>query len=298
MLLSQKLESMSLNSKDAQKTISEFLLQKRKRIGSYSMQEIADETFSSKSTLVRVAKKLGFSGWNDFMAAFQEEIRYLETHQSGVNVNLPFSEESGVLEIAGNIAAVKDAAVRETIEMLHQEEVNRAVDYLVRAKRICLFGVSVNSYMAEIFQHKMLLIGRPVEVVGQAEGRYLAETLSAEDCAVVISYSGNAPERNPVYLLPALKEHEVPIIGLTSMGENLLRQQADCVLTIASQEKLYSKIGAFATEASTQFLLDMLFGCYFARNFRENLDYKVKVAQTVDRRRYSTSEGIREDEEN
>ena len=82
MLLSQKLESMSLNSKDAQKTISEFLLQKRKRIGCYSMQEIADETFSSKSTLVRVAKKLGFSGWNDFMAAFQEEIRYLETHQS------------------------------------------------------------------------------------------------------------------------------------------------------------------------------------------------------------------------
>lgn len=295
MLLSQKLEQMSCSSQDAQKTISEFLLKERKRISRYSMQEIADETFSSKPTLVRVAKKLGFSGWNEFMAAFQEEIRYLETHKTDVNVNIPFDSSSSPLEIAGNIAAVKQESIRDTIEMLHPELVNQIVDALIRARRICLFGVSVNQYLGEIFQHKMLLIGRPVELVNQAEERYQAECLGQEDCAIVISYSGNDVNRNPMYLLPVLKEHGVTIIGLTSMGDNLLRSYSDYVLTIASQEKLYSKIGAFATESATLFLLDTIFGCYFARNYEGNLEYKVSMARAMDKRRYSTSEGIRED---
>ena len=51
MLLSQKLEQMSIHSQDARKTISEFLLKERKRIHTYSMQKIADETFSSKAAV-------------------------------------------------------------------------------------------------------------------------------------------------------------------------------------------------------------------------------------------------------
>ena len=295
MLLSQKLEQMSLNSQDAQKTISEFLLKERKTVSKYSMQEIADETFSSKATLVRVAKKLGFSGWNEFMAAFQEEIRYLETHKTDVNINKPFDDSSSPLEVAGSIAAVKQASMRDTIEMLHPDTLERIVDVLIRARKICLFGISVNRYLEEIFQHKMLLIGRSIELVNQAEERYQTETLGKEDCAIIISYSGNDLNRNPIHLLPSLKEHQVTIIGLTSMGDNMLRDYSDYVLTIASQEKLYSKIGAFATECSTLFLLDTIFGCYFARNYGENMEYKVNMARNVDKRRYSTSEGIQED---
>lgn len=295
MLLTQKLEQMTLNSRDAQKTICEFLLREQRQIGRYSMQEIADETFSSKPTLVRVAKKLGFSGWNEFMAAFQEEIRYLETHQSDANVNQPFDGMDTPLEIARSIAAVKQASIRDTLEMLHSDTLAGIADSLIQARRICMFGVSVNRYLGEIFQHKMLLIGRPVEVVNQVEERYQAETLGKEDCAIVISYSGNDMDRNPVYLLPVLKEHQVTVIGLTSMGDNLLRRYSDYVLTIASHEKLYSKIGAFSTESSTLLLLDAIFGCYFARNYEKNMDYKVRMARNVDKRRYSTSEGIRED---
>lgn len=295
MLLSQKLEQMSSNSQDAQKVISEFLLRKQGEIRKFSMQEIADETFSSKTTLVRVAKKLGFSGWNDFMAAFLEEVRYLETHKTDVNVNIPFGGSSSPMEVAGAIAAVKEGSIRETMELLHGETINRIVDVLLCARRICLFGTSVNRYIEEIFQHKMLLIGRSVELVNHVEERYQAETLGKGDCAIIISYSGNDVGRNPMHLLPVLKDHGVTMIGLTSMGDNLLRNYSDYVLTIASQEKLYSKIGAFATESSTLFLLDTIFGCYFARHYEENLEYKVNMARAVDKRRYSTSEGIRED---
>lgn len=69
MLISQKIEQMTRYAQDAQKNIGDFLLNERQNLSDYTMQEIADATFSSKSTLVRIAKKLGFSGWNELMAA-------------------------------------------------------------------------------------------------------------------------------------------------------------------------------------------------------------------------------------
>lgn len=295
MLLSQKLEQIACNNRNSQRSISEFLLKEGKKVGKYSMQRIADETFSSKSTLVRLAQKLGFSGWKEFMEEYQKEVHYLETHKTDVNINLPFTADNTILEIAGNIAAVKQEGIYETMEMLQADILDKAAAALSRARRISVFGNSVNRYLGESFLHKMLMIGYPVVMISQEEERFLAETMGPDDCAVIISYSGNNVDRNPTHMLPVLKEHGVTMIGLTSMGDNMVREFADYVLTIASHEKLYSKIGTFATESSTLFLLDMIFCCCFAKDYEKNLDYKVRTARAVEKRRYSTSRGIRED---
>lgn len=295
MLISQKIEQMTRYAQDAQKNIGEFLLGEKQNLSDYTMQEIADATFSSKSTLVRIAKKLGFSGWNELMAAYKEEIRYLATHKNDVDVNQPFTGGESSLEIAGRIGAVNRESVQETLQLLDPEALDQAVAYLIKARRICIYGLSVNYYMGELFQHKMILIGRSVELIAQAEQRFHAESMTREDCAILISYSGNDQGRNPTSVIPNLERNQVPIIGITSMGDNLLRRHAACTLTIASREKLYSKIASFATEASIMFLLDTLYACYFAKNYEKNLEYRVALSRAVEQNRYSTAQGIMEE---
>lgn len=51
----------------------------------------------------------------------------------------------------------------------------------------------------------------------------LASTLTEEDCAIVISYSGNNMAHMTMSILPHLEKKGVPIIALTSDGDNLLR---------------------------------------------------------------------------
>ncbi len=295
MLISQKIEQMIRYTQDAQKNIGEFLLSEKQRLSDYTMQEIADATFSSKPTLVRIAKKLGFSGWNDLMAAYKEEVRYMATHKNDADVNQPFTSEESPLEIAGKIGAVNQESIQETLQLLDQDALEQAVEILLKARRICIFGISINYFMGELFQHKMILIGRPVEIIAQAEQRFQAESMIRKDCAILISYSGNEKGRNPTSVIPNLEKHQVPIIGITSMGDNLLRQHADCTLTIASREKLYSKIGSFATETSIMFLLDMLYACYFAKNYDRNMEYRVSLSRSVEQNRYSTAQGIMEE---
>jgi DNA-binding MurR/RpiR family transcriptional regulator len=180
MLLLQKIEHMVCYSQDSQKTVGEFLLKEKWNLPKYSMQEIADATYTSKSTLVRVAKQLGFHGWNDFIIAYKEELRYMASHQKGEDVNMPFSEFDSTLEIAGKISSVMYESQQETLQLLEQDILNKIVDILFNAKRICMFGLSINYFMSEIFQHKMILIGRPVEIISQAEQRFQVETMTKD----------------------------------------------------------------------------------------------------------------------
>ena len=56
----------------------------------------------------------------------------------------------------------------------------------------------------------------------------------------------------------------------------------DCALTILSQECLYSKIATFSTEESISLLLDTLFSCYFARDYKRHWDYKLSSAEAAE----------------
>lgn len=128
-----------------------------------------------------------------------------------------------------------------------------------------MFGLNPNLTLAELFQRKMLSIGRQVELPSMGDSGLLAHSLTAEDCAVIISYSGNSIHHGPLSVLSALEERRVPVIALTSVGDNLLRQRADYTLSISSYERLYSKISTFATENSILYILNVLFSCCFAR---------------------------------
>lgn len=75
-----------------------------------------------------------------------------------------------------------------------------------RSNRICLFGISVNVLLGQLFQHKMLQIGRSIEIINQSEMKYQSYSLKESDCAIIISYSGNDENRLPTSLIKILKK--------------------------------------------------------------------------------------------
>ena len=294
MLIIQKIEQLYIRYDDSRMAVSEFLIRERRKLNQYSMQSIADRTYTSKSTLVRIAKHLGFHGWSDFIKAYTEETIYLDSHSSITDVNIPFQKDDTCLQVAGEITSLKTSSLEETLHLLNDQDLNQAVSLLQNADRICFMGISVNQYLGELFQHKMLLIGKPVEIVTQAEMKFLASTLTPKDLALIVSYSGNDVNQMPTTNLALLKEQGVPILGITSLGTNLLRESGTYTLSIASRERLYSKIASYATETSIGLLLDVLYSCYFQQNYDQNMQHKLDMSRRIEQHRYSTSSGIME----
>ena len=296
MLISQKLEVMATDYKDARSVVGACMLEQRTNLQNFSMQQIADATYTSRPTLVRIAKKLGYSGWNELVKKYVDECHYYESHFAHISPNHPFEKGDSPSAIVDKVGHVMVESILDTMDMLDTDELTHAAALLARSHRIAMLCISPNSILAELFQRKMMQIGVHIELIQQSEQFFHAQSLSQQDCAIVISYSGNNPNRAPMRCLPCLKEHKVPIIAITSAGDNLLRNQADYVLTMSSREKLYSKIATFATEDSISFLLNALYSCYFALDYDKNLQYKINASREIERQRYTSVKDAMEEE--
>ena len=298
MLLFQKIEDLAYTHTDAKRTIGEFLLTEKSGVQKYSMQEIADRTFTSKSSLVRFAKCLGFSGWKEFMEAFLGETYYEESRYTDIDPNFPFTKNDSAEVVSAQLSSLMVESILDTTEQLDMNELERAVDILLRAENIGIFSMSPNSYVASLFRRKMLTIGRNILIPTGTDLGLLASSMKHGDCAILISYTGNNPERIPMRFLPVFHENNVSVIAITGLGDNLLRREADCVLSMSSRERMYSKISTFSTEESINFILNMLFARYFQRNYDLNLQYKIKASKHFESRRYSAYSDIREEDDN
>lgn len=260
---------------DARYAVGEFVLHEQSNLHKYTINQIAEYSYTSKATVVRFAKTLGFDGWKEFMKAFISEMKYLEQHKADADVNYPFDAKSSVNEIIDSIKKVQIESIQDSADLLDVEMLEKAVHYLIKAKHIIIFGLSPNIFIGELFRRKMITIKKQVDIAKLGEMGIISNTLTEDDCAIMISYSGNNEHAEPMCYIPTLLENKVSVIGITSGGDNYMRKELDCVLTMSSKERLYTKISNFATEESLQYIFNVLFSCYFAKHYQDNNLYKL-----------------------
>lgn len=289
-LLHKVEEAMMQYGGSSRRSIGDFILKEKNDLHKYSLQEIADQTYTSKAAVVRFAQALGFSGWKEFVKAFTEEQSYQAQHYSNIDANFPFTKDSRRKDIINQLCSLQVESLLDTADLLNEAPLDECAALLLGSRRVAMFGLNPNFALAELFKRKMLSIGRQVELPSQGDVGLLAHSLDKYDCAVIISYSGNSPTTDALSVLPTLKQRNVPIIGITSVGDNLLRQKADYTLSISSYERLYSKISTFGTENSILFILNVLFSICFAADYDANLERKIGTARELESTRRVTNE--------
>lgn len=285
MFLFQKIEETMMRYTDARHAVGEFILQEPENLYQYTVTEIAEKTFTSKATVVRFAKAMGYDGWKEFMKDYIAEVKYQKNHGNTVDFNIPFHQDDSVDTIVESIKKLQMETIRETADLLNKEVLKKATDYLDRARHIEIFCSSPNTYLGELFKRKLITIGKSANVALNGEAGIVAASLGPQDCALIISYSGNSVSQNPINRISILKKNCVPMIGITSGGDNYIRKNLDCVFTMSSRERLYSKIANYSTEESLNYILNVLFSCCFARHYKENFDFKIQNSRLLEHER-------------
>lgn len=296
MYLFQKIDEFTLYG-DSRKIIADFLLHQRGKINQYTMQEVAEITHTSKTTLVRFAQMLGYGGWREFLKDFIEEAYHQDRYFSDIDPNVPFTEEDTTQDIVNKISSLQIESILDTADLIDIPTLEHVVDIILSSRYIVLFGLSPNSIIGELFRRKMLAIGINVTVPRVDEGGAFASSLTEKDCAIVISYAGNQEIRRPMKYIPFMERNNVSLIGITGGGDNYIRNHIKCVLTISSHERLYSKIAGFATEISIDTILNLIYACCFKRDYKKNWNYKQTCFSELEVERTATSLEMKENAE-
>lgn len=294
MYLIHRIEELEATHDDSRRTIARYVLREHATLAERSIADVARETYTSKASVTRFAKALGFDGWRDFIRAFVREDGYERAHAADVDVNFPFQADDPDARIVGNIGNLMAESVAATYANLDRGMLAMAVRHLERARHVWVFGENPNHFVGELFCRKLQTIGQQATAVGVGEEGLVARSLGPDDGAIVISYSGNNPSVNPMAQVEVMRKNRVRLVAITSAGSNYLRRTISCVLTISSRERLYSKIANFSTEESTTYLLNVLFSCYFARDYEKNLETKIVGSRALEDARMTTLKEISE----
>ena len=292
MLIRDRLERCDFSN--SERAIVDFILEKKLEIRDMTTKEIAQGAFASPSTLVRIAHKMDFGGWNELKEAFLKEEEYLQSHFLELDANLPFQRGDSIMSIAGKIAALRKEAIDDTRSLLTHDDLQKVVLYMRKASSIGLYAVSNSLILTREFQHNMTRIGKKTELCQlQGELVYTAYMAERTSCAIMLSYSGETP----ILIRSArmLRKHKIPVILITNIGESSLSRLADCVLRICTREKQYSKIATFTTDSSIAYLLDVLYSSVFVLDYEKNLQLRIDAARAIEQGRGQTTvEIIRE----
>ena len=279
MLLIEKIENTKFSP--SEQIVIAFILGKEEFIEEYSTTMIAEETYTSPSILVRISKKLGFSGFNEFKKAFLKEVHYLRNNHSNLDANIPFTSMDSIMTIANNITQLKYESLEDTLLLIHHDTLQKSVRMLQKAETIKVFAISNLTFLAEEFVFKLRHIGLKAETYSISNTMYQeAMMTTSHDCAVCISYSGESPEL--IKTANILKCNNVPIMAISSIGENSLTRLSNIHLPVTTREKSYSKIAAFSSLESISLILDILYSCLFKTDFQKHYDSKVILSQKTE----------------
>lgn len=288
MSLLKKIEELQITKKDTKKDIADFILSHKAEIAHMTLDDIQKTAFISKSSLVRFAKTLGFSGWKDFIISLLEEFYQEERYLNNIDPDIPFNNTDTQKEIVEKIARLQIESIEDSLHSLEFSQLIQAAYSIKKANRVVIFGISPNDTLAKIFRRRMISIGKVIEICPSYEMGLTAYSLSDKDLAIIISYSGNNPEKDS-NTLTTLIENEVSLLVITSNQNSILRNMADIVLSISSKEQLIHKISSFASEESILFILNVIYATYFSLDYDRNFAYKQTTAKKLESKRLTIS---------
>lgn len=292
------IEKLNLKEKmsEGEESIADFVLTLGKELHKYSTRNIAEATYTSAPTVIRLCKKLGFKGFEDFKEQFLKEIEYLDQQYGKVDVNFPFDAKDTMMRAAHKISHLYEETIHDSMSLLHHDDLQKALNLMKYSHSIHVFSYGTALNLAESFKEKMLKIGKNVIISNNLNYQlYEVTCIPKGDLAIIISYSGETV--NIIKLAEICQRRGIPIIAITSFGENTLSQLSSVQLTMSTKESLYHNIGDFSTHLSTHFILDILYAVYFLSNYDENYHNRIQKSGDLESLRSSTNPIISSGEE-
>lgn len=287
MLIIEKLKLKEKMS-DTEESIADFILGLGEELKKYSTRNIAESTYTSPATVVRLCKKLGFTGFDDFKEQFLKEIEYLDRQYGKIDANFPFQKNDTMMHAAYKISQLYEDTIKDSISLLHHDALQKAVNLLKYSQSIHIYSFGTALNLAESFKERMLKIGKNVIIANNMNYQlYEANCIPKGDVAILISYSGETEKI--ICVAEMCKRKGIPIIAVSSFGENTLSKMASCKLTMSTKESMFYNIGDFSTHLSIHFILDVLYSTYFLTNYEKNYEVKLKDTTELESRRSSTN---------
>lgn len=223
----------------AEQRVADFILKHPDELIYLTVTELAERTNTSESTVVRLCQKIGYKGYQEFKIVLARDLV-----EPAMTIYAAIEPDDDLATVKTKVFQANAQALRDTIEVLDDAELSKAVDALAVATRVDLYGVGGSGPLAQDAYHKFLKLG--IRAVALSDGDLMAMSsalLGPGDVALGISHTGAS--RDVTDALGRAKANGATTICITHRSSSPITKVADIRLVTAAKQT------AFRSDASS-----------------------------------------------
>lgn len=261
----------------AEKKVADYIVEHPREILFLSITELSDICGVGETSVFRFCRAVGLGGYQEFKMKLGLSMKEEEGEKGALGGAVTLEDDLSTL--VQKVLQAEQQVLSETASLLDVAELDRAVSYCSRARRILFFGVGASLSAAMKSAHKFLRIEPKASCVNDAHTQaMLAATMTEEDVAMVFSYSGSTKDTNAVAELA--HKNGAKVILITRFHKSPLSEFADVTLLCGARETPLQG-GSSGADISQTFLMDLLYTEYYRRNFSRCSQNNEKTAMAV-----------------
>lgn len=257
-----------------EKRIADFILNNSKDVIYMSVTELAEKCGVGEGTVVRFARDIGFSGYQELKLTLSRDLV-----NPFENVLEDASVRDSLESIVNKITTKNLKAISDTTRLIDINALKKAIRALSNARKVELYGVGASGFTALEAKYKFLRIGILCDALTDPHLQAMsAATLTSKDVAIGISYSGAT--KDTIDSLKIAKNAGAKTICITNFARSPITKVADIVLLTASPESPLAS-GAIRSIIAQLHILDLLFTGVAMKLGEKAINYTERTAQAV-----------------
>jgi RpiR family transcriptional regulator, glv operon transcriptional regulator len=203
-ITSKHIHSLNYNEKD----LYNYIIRNIEEVKKVTIRELAAKCYVSPATIIRFLRKIGFSGFSDFIAI----LKYTNTETEELHNPFIVSQENYRIEYLKNIY--------ESVRVLDIDKVNEIVQIMKGKPRIVLMARGLNKSVGHYFEY--IFSGFGFEVVFPEDHYFrkmLLNGIRNTDLVFFLTYGGEDKELIKDIELLNIKS-KATVVSITSANNN------------------------------------------------------------------------------
>lgn len=262
------------NLTEAERELATFVLANTGEVTRMSIAELAEQSFTSNATVIRLCRKLGLKGYRDFRIELTQDVERRRSDVRSVDVNAPFGSDDELDDIMRSLASLQSEAIETCYSSVSRLEVRRAALAIQRAGRVFVFGRGDSRISAMAFANQLLKLGVPcVDADRFDESLAQAVTSKPGDVVLLVSYSGSIVD-HLARTLEVFRAHRCRVVLVSTCEKPA---GVDVHLRFPDRERADGNIATFYSQECLRFLLNCVYAELFSFDYEENTARKAEV---------------------
>lgn len=272
----------------AEARVASYMLANPHDIIGQPIDQVAAACQTSKTTVVRLCKQLGYKGYKAFSIALSSDLAQGGENRISYSDIVPGDDLRTIMD---HVSYHTQAAISDTMRVLNEADLAKAVNAIDSAHRVDFYGVGASALVALDAQQKLQRLCKATHASQDPHVQVVtASGLVSGDAAVFFSYSGETED--VLDTLAAARHTGATTIAVTRYGASRLSEQADITLYVASGEML-TRSAAMTSRIAMMHVMDIIYSAVVAQGYERYKPYldkthlagRAKRRSTKDRRR-------------